>query len=286
MNPGSVVGLTLNYRDAPRTQRCVQSLLDDGVLHVVIWDNSGDQGVSAGQLREIFATCSRITVNGENKNLGFARAVNEGIDWCRRQRPGAWILLINNDARLIKGALAKLQRLLENHPQAWFSYPVIDQGVSGARSCLYYHRLTGLLTRRPLPGSFAHASGCCLLIAPERIGGALFDEDFFMYGEDAELGWRLHGTDSAGVNHPQTLVVHEGTASSGMATTFYEEHMVAAHLILARKLARRRVERLLLVALRWPLLIVRSIARSVRYRSMVPLRALARGARIARQSVH
>lgn len=284
MHSGLIVGLTLNYRDATRTECCVRSLLDDGVDHALVWDNSDDQERSKNELEQLFASCPQVTINGGPENLGFARAVNEGIDWCKSRYPGAWILLINNDARIVTGALEKLQFLLGKHPEAWFSYPVIDHGVSGTRAHLYYHRLTGLLTRAPLPGSFAHASGCCLLIAPERIENSLFDEDFFMYGEDAELGWRLHGTQAAGVNHPETLVVHEGSASSGMATAFYEEHMVAAHLLLARKLSGSRLERLLFFALRWPFLVLRAIVRSLRYRSIMPLRALARGRRIARRS--
>ena len=37
-----IIGLTLNFRDANRTRRCVESLLSNGAEHVVVWDNSDD----------------------------------------------------------------------------------------------------------------------------------------------------------------------------------------------------------------------------------------------------
>ena len=51
-----VIGLILNYRDATRTVRCIASLLDDGISHILVWDNSGDDGASANTLQSVWYT--------------------------------------------------------------------------------------------------------------------------------------------------------------------------------------------------------------------------------------
>lgn len=42
----NIIGLTLNYRDSERTTRCVESLLENGVASVLVWDNSDDRVAS------------------------------------------------------------------------------------------------------------------------------------------------------------------------------------------------------------------------------------------------
>lgn len=274
-----VVGLTLNYRHASRTLRCVQSLLDEGSAHVLVWDNSDDAGASTGVLAESLKGESRVSIERSPVNLGFSAGVNRGIAWITARFGKTWVLLLNNDAQLSPGAISSLTKALAEGPHAVISYPDIDH-AGDIRGTTYYQRHTGLLTRKPLPGSLPHASGCCLLIAPERMGAKLFDEDFFMYGEDAELGARLGAHAMAHV--PETLVYHEGSVSSGLGTEFYEVHMVAAHWILARKLALNPQDSGLLLTVRLFTLSLRAVLRAFRYRSIIPLRALCRGWRIAR----
>lgn len=278
----TIVGLTLNFRDAERTSVCIQSILDDGAQHVLVWDNSSDEGYSAQILRKRFSSECRVTILESEDNIGFAAGVNRGIAWLKRHYPQAWVLLLNNDAIILRSGTGKLADTLRLYPHAWIAYPDIDHG--GRRlGTVFYHRLTGLLTSHPLPGSFPYPSGCCMLIAPERIATPLFNETFFMYGEDIELGWRLNKLSSDAVAHnPTMLVTHEGSASSGLGSPFYEARMVAAHLLLARTLSRSAIGYATLLLGRLPLLAARSLARAFRFRSTVPLRALAGGWRIAR----
>jgi GT2 family glycosyltransferase len=256
--------------------------LEDGVQHVLVWDNSSDEGVSAQLLLNLLSGESRVTIVESEENLGFAAGVNRGLAWLERHYPKAWVLLLNNDAIILRGGIGKLTETLRLYPHAWIAYPDIEHG--GRRlGTVFYHRLTGLLTSHPLPGSFPYPSGCCLLIAPERIATPLFNEHFFMYGEDIELGWRLSKLSSGTVAHnPTMLVTHEGSASSGLGSAFYEARMVAAHLLLARALSRSAIGYATLLLGRLPLLAARSIARAIRFRSTVPLRALGGGWRIAR----
>lgn len=277
----AVIGLTLNYRDATRTATCVQSLLGEGAAHVLVWDNSQDEGASARALQATMAAESRVTVETSPTNLGFAAGVNRGVEWIIHKFPGAWVLLLNNDARLLPGALGALRLPLVQHPLAKLAYPDIDHGGT-VKGTVYYQRWLGLLSTRPMPGSFAYPSGCALLLAPERFDQPVFDEDFFMYGEDWLLGWNLRAPPGAMIHVPQTLVQHEGSASSGLGSPFYEARLVAAHLTLARKLACNGVEYACLVSGRGLMLTARALLRTLRYQSTIPINALTVGRAIAR----
>lgn len=282
MTGNPIVGLILHYRDASRTSSCLRSLLGEGVAHVLVWDNSEDGGESIAKLEILMQGERRYQTAETGRNLGFAAGVNRGLEILNVEFPGSCVLLINNDATLLSGALGAFRKALESSPGAAIFYPDIDHG-GWVRGTVFYHRLTGLITDRPLPGSFPYASGCCLLINPIKSGARLFDEDFFMYGEDIELGARLSQYTGAMVHIQRLLVRHEGSASSHMGSLFYETRVVAAQLILASKLSKGRLDHLLMMALHGVWLGMRGLVRSLRFRSQTPLRALSEGKRIAKE---
>ena len=274
-----VIGVLLNYRDARRSETCIQSLLADGAAGVFVWDNSADGAVSAGELKHRLQGDVRVTLHVSPANVGFAVGVNLAVERCLREHPGAWILIINNDAVLYGGAVNALRQALQENPAALLAAPRIRQrdGFSGA---VYHHCFTGLLFQQPRAGCSKHPSGCCLLFAPQRAELPLFDEDFFMYGEDCALGLRYGGGGEI-VYLSEVLVRHDGTASSGLGSRFYEERMVSAHLILASKLSSNPVGRSLYLGVRILVLGARAVRRSLRFRSWVPIQALGWGARLA-----
>lgn len=275
-----IYALILNYRDAERTSRCVESLLVERVNRVLIWDNSADGGASAQILMECWKNEDRVSLKISTINLGFAAGVNRGIERIVYQCPEARILLINNDAQLLPGAITLLTQALCRDTQAIIAYPCIDHGGQ-VMGTVYYQRYMGLITTQSLSGSFPYASGCCMLIASERMQVPLFDEMFFMYGEDIYLGWQLGGKKMTHI--PQVLVKHEGSASSRMGSPFYEARIVAAHWLLVHKLSYNRMDYSFLWLGRCFSLTARAIIRSVRYRSFIPLIALVEGWRIAFQ---
>jgi len=274
-----VIGLTLNYRDATRTSRCLASLFNNGVQKVLVWDNSEDHGTSSEELRQLWAGDLRVDIVVSPCNLGFAIGVNRGIEAILHHHSDAWVILINNDAVLRPGGLARLVEALQQNPQAVIAYPRISHPGRDIGTA-YYQRFLALLSfDKPMPGSFPYPSGCVMLIAPERAEIPLFDEDFFMYGEDAMLGWRLGAQRMAYV--PEVLVDHEGSATSSLGSEFYETRVVAGHWILARKLARNPAELVLLTLGRTLSLTARAVVRSWRYRSALPMRALWQGWKLA-----
>lgn len=273
------IGLTLNYRDVPRSINCVVSMLADGAEKVWIWDNSEDGGQSAAALQKAFANDTRVVIYASPVNLGFAAGVNQALKKIKQQAPSGWILLINNDARLKPGGLQVLCNALLSHPEAKLVYPSFEQNgvVIGTR---YYHRWFGLLTTYPMPGSFPYPTGCALLIPLDRIKLPFFDQDFFMYGEDTMLGWRLRAPGEM-FFVPEVWIHHEGSASSQMGSQFYETRIVAGHWIMARKLSQNTLEYAIMWFGRLFTLTARTFIRALRFRSRKPISAFFEGWRIA-----
>ncbi len=274
----SVIGLVLNFRDPGRTSRCVQSLLEEGAKAVWVWDNSEDGGVSYTSLKEEWVGWDNVWILKSPCNLGFAMGVNCAMEAILARHPDVWIMLINNDAVLHKGALSRLANALSENNYS-LAYPQIKQGKDTIGTMFYQRHFALLTFDKRLPGSFAYPTGCALLIAPERMALPLFDEDFFMYGEDVMLGWHL-GTDAM-VYVPDAIVFHEGSAATEAGSVFYEERLVAGHWLLARKLARNPLEHKLLVAGRCLSLTARAMLRSIRSRSLTPILGFFKGAKLA-----
>jgi len=274
-----IFGLTLNYRDVERTVNCVRSLLNQGIERIWVCDNSEDGGQSANLLRASFKKETRVVVWENGINLGFAAGVNLALESIRGEHSSCFVLVINNDAYLLPGGLRVLREALVRHREAVLLYPLVREKKTNI-GLRYYQRWLGLVTNFPLSGSFRYPTGCALLISLKNASFPIFDEDFFMYGEDTMLGWRLR-TQKAMIFVPTICVEHESSASSQMGSFFYETRVVAAHWILARKLAERFCERMVMYAGRLGVLPVRAILRALRFRSWLPFQALYEGWRLA-----
>jgi N-acetylglucosaminyl-diphospho-decaprenol L-rhamnosyltransferase len=82
-------------------------------------------------------------------------------------------------------------------------------------------------------------SGACVLVrrsAFEQLGG--FDDRYFMYFEDVDLGYRLGRAGYRNVYEPAAVVEHSGAHST--ATDAESARMIAAHHRSARRFVRRK----------------------------------------------
>ena len=271
-----IVGLVLHFRTPERTLACLQSLAGEGIGKAVLVDNSEDAGQSIKAMQSGFARLAeaglRVEVLQPGRNLGFAAGVNMGLEHVSRNQRVP-VLLINSDAKLEPGALTAMRGL---RPQHGLVVPrlVRQSGQPRVSAFAYYQRFAALILRSPRPGTVAHPSGCCLLIRADQVGPKLFDTDFFFYGEDVMLGFDLARRSVSVAECKDASVIHAGSVSAKNGSMFYEYHMVRAHWLLARKLARNPFERFLFVAARCVTLPLRACVRSLRSRSLTPWRGL------------
>lgn len=266
--------ITLNFRKPELTIGCVESLLADGWGPILIWDNSEDGGVSAAVIRGAFLGVANVHLVESESNLGFAAGVNRALGWLRSLVVSGPVLLINNDAMVLPGLREALLAASEVSPAPTLLAPKILQS-GRMQGWMYYQPWLGLVLDRPVWGAVQYLSGCCLLVNRSHGGIPLFDESFFMYGEDVELSRRVVNDGGHLCLVGEVCVTHVGSASTGQASLFYERNMVRAHWMLASKLARNSSVKLMMKIIRVPFLLGRGVLRSVRYGTLNPARALA-----------
>jgi hypothetical protein len=273
----TVCAIILDYFGSSKTIACLRSLIDQGLDTVMIVDNSGDQDANR-QLQKALAEFSQnkppfaIHQIVNPKNLGYAAGVNNALRWLEKNQPHRYYLLINNDAEATPGMLPELVKFMREHDRTALAAPIIDTGHKQV-AFSWYHRLTGLMFSQHVIGTFPYLSGCCLLVDRRIIGDGLFDEDFFMYGEDIALSWDIQQSGWITACVSQAIVQHEGTGSSHQGGFFYEYHLARMHILLARKLAKNRWEIPFFYFGRVLTLVTRAIVRSIRFKSMVPITA-------------
>lgn len=188
---------------------------------LIVVDNGSNDG-SVEMVRSDFPEASLIC-NTENR--GFCAANNQGIAAAR----GELIALLNNDAEADAHWLAALKRVFTEQPSAGMAASKIlvfedPRRIDKVGHLIYPDgqnrgRGTGALDE----GQFDRVEevlwpdGCAAMYRKsmlDHIGG--FDEDFFAYGDDAELGLRARIAGWKCVYTPHAVVRHHRGASLGL----------------------------------------------------------------------
>lgn len=274
-----VAAIILNYFGADKTHNCLKSLLNQGLTTILIIDNSAN--ISAfqelQQKTQLFDNYKdfEIILIENNENVGFGKGMNQGLNYFEIHNPHDFYLLINNDAQATPNMLKHLLNHFENSPKTIMISPQVSS-FNQIIPFFYYHSSTGLLLKNKIKGSFLYLSGCCLLLRKEIIKVPFFDEDFFMYGEDTELSWRLQQQGYIIENVINATVIHDGVGSSSKGGEFYEYHMAVAHLLLAKKLSKNTFNYFVFLTLRMITLTIRASLRSLRYQTLIPFKMLAK----------
>jgi N-acetylglucosaminyl-diphospho-decaprenol L-rhamnosyltransferase len=281
MNSPTVCAIVLDYYGAEKTKKCLVSLMGQGLKTVYVLDNS--QKSEAGEiLRQavnavlIQGPDFEIEVISAGLNLGFGKGVNYVIAHDKQTpSPHDFYLLLNNDAVAGPGLVTNMLPEFKRDISVALVSPRVVCNGSGPEFGIWYHRYFGLLLSRPGLGRFHYFTGCCLFF-PRNLATAsgIFDESFFMYGEDAELGWRLIRLGKKMVCAQNAFVQHEYGPSVDRSSFFYEYHMARSHFLLSRKTWMHPVEVPLLVLIKLIGLGARATLRCWRYKTFTPIFSL------------
>ena len=218
--------IIVNYNVRPYLTACldsVQRALEGIESEVFVVDNhSNDDSIEV-----VSRDYAWVHLINNKENLGFSKANNIAI----RQAQGEYILLLNPDTVVAEETLKGVIDFMDTHPQA---------GGAGVRM----HNADGTLapeSRRAIPTPFVAArkmlgftkryymsylpldkpaqievvSGAFMMLRHKAIYEVgLLDEDFFMYGEDIDLSYRLLKGGWQNWYLPYDIVHYKGQSTS------------------------------------------------------------------------
>jgi GT2 family glycosyltransferase len=239
----SVIVVNWNRREMLRA--CLKSLAaqQGAEFEIIVVDNGSSDGSLEMLEREFREIPVKVIRNREN--LGFCAANNQGI----REARGRYIALLNNDAEAGPGWLAALRRTFDSEPATGMAASKIlvweDPGRIDKAGHLIYPdgqnrgRGSGEPDRGQYdqPGEALWPDGCAAMYKREmleQIGG--FDEDFFAYADDAELGLRARIAGWRCRYAPDAVVWHHRGSTLGLGSVRRLALIERNRVLLAAKL--------------------------------------------------
>jgi GT2 family glycosyltransferase len=233
--PPCISVILVTWNSAVHMPRCLDCLAAQTLkdFEVVLVDN----GSTDGSLDGLESRWPGLTLRLErlDKNRGFAAANNVGARLAR----GHWLALLNTDAFPDPGWLEKLLWAAGHYPE----FSCFSSRLLQARNPHFldetgdlYH-VSGLAWKRHLgyPANqygleaqevFSPCAAAALYPRQAFLEAGGFNEDFFAYFEDIDLGFRLRLLGYRTLYIPQAVVHHIGSATFGALSdfAFYHAH--------------------------------------------------------------
>ena len=245
----------VNYNVSHYLLQCVDSLSHDlrGTdSEVIVVDNhSRDNSVTL--LRQYHPEV-RIVENLHN--LGFAKANNIAI----RQSRGEYVLLLNPDTIVSESVVKGVISFLDSHPEAGSAgvrmlnadgtvAPESRRGVPTPMTAFY--KLSGLCGMFPNSRRFGRyylghlpwdspqqievVSGAfCMLRTSVLKKVGLLDEDYFMYGEDIDLSYRILKSGATNWYVPETILHYKGESTHKSSFRYVHVFYQAMHIFFRK----------------------------------------------------
>jgi GT2 family glycosyltransferase len=217
----SVSVILVNWNSGNLLAECLQHLERQTVPpeYIFVVDNDSTDG--SADIKDVSV---RVTVLKMADNIGFAAANNRALDRCTTE----FVVLLNIDAfpepdwieQLLKAALRYPDAAAFGSRQLSYENPNILDGIGDG-----YH-LSGLVWRNGHGRRWRSQDlitheifSPCAAAAMYRLSALVevngFDEDYFCYVEDVDLGFRLRLAGYKAIYVPDAVVRHMGSVITG-----------------------------------------------------------------------
>jgi GT2 family glycosyltransferase len=239
--------IIVNWNSKDYLRKCLQSIYANtrGIsFEIIVVDGASFDGCREMMAREFPAA----KFFQSEKNLGFARANNLGVS----HSEGSHLLFLNPDTELLEDSIRILMERLESLPRAGAvgckllntdrtlqtscvqAFPTVRNQIFNSE---YLRRrfpgwkmwgVSALFTRPEKPAVVEFISGACILTRRktfETVGG--FTVKYFMYGEDADLCFKIKRAGADVYYVPETAIIHHGGGSSKQAKSNFTNIMMS-----------------------------------------------------------
>lgn len=249
--------IIVNYNVSYFLEVCLHSTLralKKTVGEIIVVDNHSTDD-SVAMMRRRFP---EVTIIENKGNKGFGKANNQGVAIAK----GEYILFLNPDTVLTEDYFEKTINYMDAHPNAGCIGPKLLDGKGqfapeSKRSfpslAVAFYKTTGinkLFSKSPYFNKYyaVHIGedetaavdvlmGCCMMMRAsvlEKINYA-FDEDFFMYGEDIDLSYRIQKAGYQNIYFPETAIIHYKGESTKKTSLSYVKTFNEALSLFVKK---------------------------------------------------
>ena len=215
----------LSWNGKAHLEVCLPAVLEQTLTgwewEVLVLDN----GSSDGTAEWLAAVFPQVRLIESPTNLGFCAGNNRLVE----QATGDWVVFLNNDTRPRPGWLAALADAMLSAPEdvAAVSGKIVDwqgerldfgRGLMTFDGHAFQQDYGCPLDRAQIPPAGAELLFACggnMIVRKDvflQVGG--FDESYFAYLEDVDLGWRLWSSGHRVLFAPEAVVHHRSMATS------------------------------------------------------------------------
>jgi len=251
----SVVIVNYNVRDL--ADNCISSVYtannNEYKIEIFFVDNNSIDGSSD----HIEKKYPEVKVIRNSRNIGFSKANNIALRQCK----GKYILILNPDTLLEENTFSKLIKFCESHKHtgAVTSRLILGNGKLDS-ACkrsfpvpsVAIPRILGLSSLFPKSKLFGkynltyldenktwEVDAICgaFMFIPKAVldDAGLFDEDYFMYGEDIDLCYRIKKCGYKIFYFPEVTTIHFKGESTRKTNLSYVNNFYGAMIIFVRK---------------------------------------------------
>lgn len=254
----SLYAIVLNFNGFENTSSCIKSMMKCRIpqgfeFKIVIVDNASRDG-SGEKLKKEFPKAVTFL---NDSNLGYSGGNNIGIEYALLQK-ASYILVINNDTVLTRNAIYEMIVGMRQGkfdavcPKIYFekgfeyhkdNYRKEDLGkvfwYAGGemdwKNVIGYHTGVDQVDRGQYDKSTStdFITGACFLSKGEvfrRVG--LFNENYFLYYEDADLSVRIKSLDYKIGFIPGSIIFHKNAGSTGGSGSSLQDYFITRNRLM------------------------------------------------------
>ena len=213
--------IIINWNSTSDTLKCIESIA--GNHNIIVVDN-GSSPIQAEQLKNNLS--NDITLITNDKNYGFAKANNQGIQYAIKHFNPKFIMLLNSDTKTTENLISTLVSTIQSDPLIAAVQPKILKMTTSSNGTpiidsaghIAYPwgsiRDMGLGKKdSPLFNVRREIFGACAAVCIYRVSSLLkigcFDERLFTLFEDVDLSLRLRQKGYKIVYEPKALSYHK-----------------------------------------------------------------------------
>ncbi|MBR9703234.1 glycosyltransferase family 2 protein [Candidatus Woesearchaeota archaeon] len=191
-----------NYQGKKIFPDCIETLLKQNLkrLQIVFVDDCSTDG-SFSLAKQLYGKKKNMVITKTSKNCGYVGAMNHGLRFCT----GKYVMTSNNDITYPKNWAREMYRVVKGkkkvigagvhfnrEPAAKKFYSNIQSGELSAWNILNVGGGKRQLVPAEKKSGFVETVVNGIIIVPrDAINDVLFLPNYFAYGEDIELCWRL-----------------------------------------------------------------------------------------------